>query len=105
MKQRLLAIFYFYLSIAIFGGVFSVAIWWALEMPIDEKFQVFFPLYLLAKIFFDAMIWWFLRKHNRARLFFYLNLGISELWLYLSVFAIDIIAFLLFVLLVKLLLF
>ncbi|WP_165940105.1 hypothetical protein [Dyadobacter psychrotolerans] len=51
MKQRLLAIFYFYLSIAIFGGVFSVAIWWALEMPIDEKFQVFFPLYLLAKIF------------------------------------------------------
>ena len=105
MKQRLLAIFYFYLSIAIFGGAFSIALWWALLMPLDEEFQFFFPLYMLAKIFFDAMIWWYLRKQNAARLFFYSNLGISELWLYLSVFAIDIIAFLLFVLLVKFLLF
>ena len=105
MKQRLLAIFYFYLSIAIFGGVISLFTWWALQMPVDEDFHVFLPLYLLMKIYSDAMIWWYLRKQNAARLFFYSNLGISELRLYLSVFAIDIIAFLLLVLLVKLILF
>ena len=105
MKQHLSAIFYFYLSIAIFGGVISLFTWWALQMPVDEDFHVFLPLYLLIKLYSDAMIWWYLRKQNAARLFFYSNLGISELRLYLSVFAIDIAVFLLFVLLVKLILF
>jgi len=105
MKQHLSAIFYFYLSIAIFGGVISLFTWWALQMPVDQDFHVFLPLYLLIKLYSDAMIWWYLRKQNAARSFFYSNLGISELRLYLSVFAIDIAVFLLFVLLVKLILF
>ncbi|MBE9465927.1 hypothetical protein ACFP1I_00790 [Dyadobacter subterraneus] len=95
--KRLAVIRSFYLSFAFYTGLISLFSWFLLDMPVFEKFSRFLPLYLLMKIASGTVIWYYIRSNNPTRLFFYRNLSISELRLFLTAFAMDIMSFLIFI--------
>jgi len=104
MRQRLQAIFYFYQSIGLVTGFISLALWVIAQLPLREDFQRFLPLYLILKAITDFLLWRYLRKHNQVRLFFYTNMGISEIRLYMLAFLLDLAAFFTFFGIIKFLL-
>jgi hypothetical protein len=83
----------FYSSFAMFTIIVSFASWLLAGSPTGDAFWRFFPMYILLKIVTNALVWYYLRLYNRNRLYFYFNLGISEIKLAVQVFAIDFIAF------------
>ena len=103
MKQSLRAILSFYFSFALFTGLISLGSWGIMETPLHQDFQRFLPLYILLKIITNSLIWYYLRSSNPGRLFFYANLGISEIRLFLTVFAMDIALFFVFIFILHLL--
>ncbi|MCE7043109.1 hypothetical protein [Dyadobacter sp. CY312] len=102
MKQRLQAILYFYQSVGLVTGLISLTLWIIAQLPLSEDFQRFLPLYLILKAVTDFLLWRYLRKHHQVQLFFYTNLGISELRLYMSAFLLDLAAFFVVIAIIKL---
>ncbi|TKT93650.1 hypothetical protein [Dyadobacter frigoris] len=94
--KRLGLIFSFYFSFSVYTGLISILSWIVVDAPLFAEFWRFLQLYFLMKIASDLVIWYYLRSNNPTRLIFYFNLSISELRLFITAFAMDILAFFVF---------
>ena len=102
MKTRLLLIGLFYRTFCSFSILISIGLWELARSPLGQAFWIFLPKYILLKIATDCLIWYYARRYNRDRLFFYANIGLSEKIIFLTSFLLDIFLFLLFILLTSL---
>lgn len=102
IMKRLGLILSFYFSFSVYTGLISLLSWIAVDTPLFEDFRRFLPLYFLMKIASDLVIWYYLRSNNPTCLFFYFNLSISELRLFLTAFIMDILTFFVFMFFVHL---
>ncbi|WP_159468428.1 hypothetical protein [Dyadobacter sp. 3J3] len=92
----------FYFSFSVCTGMISIFSWIVVDAPLFGDFWHFLKGYFLMKIASDLVMWYYLRSNNPDRLFFYFNLSISELRLFVTAFALDILAFLVFMFFVHL---
>lgn len=93
--KRLGLVFSFYFSFSVYTGLISILSWIVVDAPLFAEFWRFLQLYFLMKIASDLVIWYYLRSNNPTRLIFYFNLSISER-LFITAFAMDILAFFVF---------
>jgi hypothetical protein len=89
MKECLLLITLFYKSFSSFSVLVSISLWTIANLPTDETFWRFLPLYVLLKIPTNGLIWYYVSRYNPNQLFFYSNKGISEARLFMSAFLLD----------------
>gem|GEM_PF-4728044 len=81
-----------------------MGLWWLAGFPSGRALWRFLPLYILLKIATNFLIWYYSRRYNPDRLFFYANIGLSEKRLFLSAFFLDAALFFLFITIITMLL-
>ena len=79
--------------------MFSVSLfsWAIVDAPQSLALVRFLPLYLLLKILSGGLLWYYQKRTYPLRLFFYTNLGITEVTLYATIFVLDISIFATFI--------
>ncbi len=80
--------------------MFSVSLfsWAIVGAPQSLALVRFLPLYLLLKILSGGLLWYYQKRTYPLRLFFYTNLSITEVALYVTIFFLDISIFAAFIL-------
>jgi hypothetical protein len=104
MKQRLQLLLIFYKSFWIYTVAISVGAWYALEAPLYADFLRILPAFILIKLVTHVLVLYLNHTLYAEQLFFYTNLGISAMRLYVAALGLDLLLFLLFMGLVHLIL-
>jgi len=91
--KRLSVILHFYRSFAVAPVSISIACWYILHELKSERDPSLISALTFFKLFSDLAVWFIVRSLSSKRAYYYYNMHISAVRLWLTVFFIDLIVF------------